>query len=190
MFIGLLPNDDVRDAIAEHQRRWYWNAGSLPTRPERLHLTLHFLGEINATREHALRSALAGEDVAPFELALRTPECWAGGITVLRPDDNAMLQDLHARLAARLSRVGIAPMRGSFAPHVTLARGARRGERGTARGHAPDGLDHHGLRSCMVTPRPAGALRSSGLVRNRLKSGRYRHLAYVKLALGSGETFG
>ena len=124
LFIGLLPNDEVRDAIAEHQRRWYWNAGSLPTRPERLHLTLHFLGEIDATREHALRSALAGEDVAPFELALRTPECWAGGITVLRPDDNAMLQDLHARLAARLSRVGIAPMRGSFAPHVTLARGA------------------------------------------------------------------
>ena len=124
LFIGLLPDDEVRDAIAEHQWQWYWNAGSLPTRPERLHLTLRFLGEIDATHEHALRNALAGEDVAPFELALRTPECWAGGIAVLRPDDNAMLHDLHARLAAPLSGVGIAPMRGSFAPHVTLARGA------------------------------------------------------------------
>ena len=124
LFIGLLPDDEVRDVIAEHQRQWYWNAGSLPTRPERLHLTLHFLGEIDATREHALRSALAGEDVAPFELALRTPECWASGIAVLRPDESVALKDLHTRLTARLSHIGIAPMRGSFTPHVTLARGA------------------------------------------------------------------
>jgi RNA 2',3'-cyclic 3'-phosphodiesterase len=124
LFIGLLPADEVRGAIADHQRHWYWSGGSLPTRPERLHLTLHFLGEINATREHALRSALAGEDVAPFELLLQTPECWAGGIAVLRPDENTALDDLHARLTARLSHIGIAPMRGGFAPHVTLARGA------------------------------------------------------------------
>ena len=124
LFIGLLPDDQVRDAIADHQQHWYWNAGSLPTRPARLHLTLHFLGEIDATREHALRNALAGEDVAPFELVLQTPEGWAGGIAVLRPDEHAALDDLHARLTARLCHVGIAPMRGSFAPHVTLARGA------------------------------------------------------------------
>ena len=124
LFIGLMPDDEVRGAIAEHQRRWYWNAGSLPTRSGRLHLTLHFLGEIDATREHALRSALAGEDVAPFELTLRTPECWSGGIAVLRPDENAMLHDLRVRLAARLSQTGVASMRGSFVPHVTLARAA------------------------------------------------------------------
>ena len=124
LFIGLLPDGDVRDAIAGHQQRWYWSAGSLRTQPARLHLTLHFLGEIDATREQALRSALAGEDVAPFELVLRTPECWAGGIAVLRPDEHAVLHDLHARLAARLLQAGVAPMRGSFAPHLTLARGA------------------------------------------------------------------
>ena len=124
LFIGLLPDDEVRVAIAEHQRRWYWSAGCFPTRPERLHLTLHFLGEIDATREHPLRSTLAGEDIAPFELALRTPESWAGGIAVLRPDESVALQDVHTRLATRLSRVGIASMRGSFVPHVTLARGA------------------------------------------------------------------
>jgi 2'-5' RNA ligase len=125
LFIGLMPDDDVRDAIAEQQHHWHWGAGALPTRPARLHLTLHFLGEIDATRENALRAALAGEDVAPFELVLRTPERWSGGVAVLRPDEHAALHDVHARLAARLLQAGIAPMRGGFAPHVTMARGAR-----------------------------------------------------------------
>ena len=128
LFIGLLPDDDVRDAIADQQRHWARGAGGQPTQSARLHLTLHFLGEIDATREHALRAALAGEDVAPFELVLRTPERWPGGIAVLRPDEHAALHDLHARLAARLLQAGIAPMRGGFAPHVTMARGARNAE--------------------------------------------------------------
>ncbi|MES1162213.1 MAG: 2'-5' RNA ligase family protein, partial [Rhizobacter sp.] len=94
LFIGLLPEAAVRDALVAHQRRWYWGDG-LPTRPERLHLTLHFLGEVDARREQALRDALAGEDVAPFELVLRTPDGWSGGVAVLRPDTHAALLDLH-----------------------------------------------------------------------------------------------
>ena len=124
LFIGLLPDDDVRDAIAEQRHHWHWGVGGLPTQPARLHLTLHFLGEIDATREHVLRAALVGEDVAPFELVLRTPERWSGGIAVLRPDEHAALHDLHARLAARLLQADIAPMRAGFAPHVTMARAA------------------------------------------------------------------
>jgi 2'-5' RNA ligase len=123
LFIGLLPTEAVRDAIVDHQARWYWGSG-LPTRPARLHLTLHFLGAIDATREQALRDTLAGEDVAPFDLVLRMPECWSGGIAVLRPNEHAALTDLHMRLARRLSHVGIAPLREDFTPHVTLARSA------------------------------------------------------------------
>ena len=123
LFIGLLPDADVRDALIAHQQRWYWSDG-VPTRADRLHLTVHFLGEIDATREWALRSALAGEEVAPFDLVLRTPECWSGGVAVLRPDDHPALNDLHARLAGRLLQAGIASYRTDFKPHVTLARGA------------------------------------------------------------------
>ena len=123
LFIGLMPGADVRDELIEHQRRWYWGGGA-PTRPDRLHLTVHFLGEIDATREWALRNALAGEEVASFDLVLRTPECWSGGVAVLRPDDHPALNDLHARLASRLLQAGIASQRADFKPHVTLARGA------------------------------------------------------------------
>jgi len=123
LFIGLMPDAEVRDALTAHQQHWYWGAGA-PTRADRLHLTLHFLGEIDATREWALRNVLAGEDVAPFDLVLRTPECWSGGVAVLRPDDHPALNDLHARLAGRLLQAGIASHRADFTPHVTLARGA------------------------------------------------------------------
>ena len=123
LFIGLMPDADVRDALIDHQLRWYWGLGA-PTRPERLHLTVHFLGEIDATREWVLRSALAGEEVAPFDLVLRTPECWSGGVAVLRPDEHPALHDLHARLAGRLLQAGIVSHRADFKPHVTLARGA------------------------------------------------------------------
>jgi len=123
LFIGLMPDAEVRDALTKHQRRWHWGHG-LRTRADRLHLTVHFLGAIDATREWALRSALASEDVAPFDLVLRTPECWSGGVAVLRPDDHPALNDLHARLAGRLLQAGIASHRDDFKPHVTLARGA------------------------------------------------------------------
>ena len=123
LFIGLMPGADVRDALVDHQQRWYWGGGA-PTRPERLHLTVHFLGEIDATREQALRSALAGEEAVPFDLVLRTPECWSGGVAVLRPDAHSALHDLRARLAGRLLQAGIVSHRTDFTPHVTLARGA------------------------------------------------------------------
>jgi len=123
LFIGLLPDDGVRNALTVHQQLWFW-AGHRPMAKSQLHLTLHFLGEIDATREWALREALAGETVAPVELLLRTPECWSGGITVLRPDEHAALGDLQSRLASRLLQAGIAPHRDAFNPHVTLARDA------------------------------------------------------------------
>jgi RNA 2',3'-cyclic 3'-phosphodiesterase len=123
LFIGLMPDEAVRAALVEHQRHWHWGGGR-PTPRSRLHLTLHFLGEVDPIRELALRDALAGEMVAPFDLNLRTPQAWANGIAVLRPDEQVALRDLHARLAARLVLAGLAPMRGPWVPHVTLARHA------------------------------------------------------------------
>ena len=125
LFIGLLPAPQTRDALVEHQRHWRWPRGSRPTRPESLHLTLHFLGEVDAIHERALRDVLAAEQTAPFDLVLRTPQCWSGGIAVLRSDANAMLDDLHARVATRLVDADLVPPHGAWTPHVTLARDAQ-----------------------------------------------------------------
>ena len=124
LFIGLLPDPGTRDALVEHQRRWHWPRGARPTRPDSLHLTLHFLGEVDVMHERALREVLAAERIVPFDLVLRTPQRWGGGIAVLRSDANAVLDDLYERLAARLVDADLVPSRGAWKPHVTLARDA------------------------------------------------------------------
>jgi 2'-5' RNA ligase len=126
LFIGLLPDPDTRDKLVEHQRCWRWAHGARLTSPTSLHLTLYFLGEVDLAHERALRDVLAAEQTAPFDLVLRTPQCWSGGVTVLRPDANAVLDDLHERVAARLIAADFVPPRGAWTPHVTLARDAPR----------------------------------------------------------------
>jgi 2'-5' RNA ligase len=124
LFIGLVPDTGTRAALIEHQRRWHWPRGSRPTRPASLHLTLHFLDEVDVIHESALRDALAAERTAPFDLVLRTTQCWSGGIAVLRPDPNVVLDNLHERIAARLVDVDVMPPRSAWTPHITLARDA------------------------------------------------------------------
>ena len=123
LFIGLFPDEAVRAALVDHQQRWSWGRGR-PVGPLRLHLTLHFVGEIDAPHEAALRQALAGVEVVPFDLALRAVERWSGGVAVLRPDAQPALSEMHALCARRLLRAGITPRADAFTPHVTLARNA------------------------------------------------------------------
>jgi 2'-5' RNA ligase len=125
LFIGLMPDAGVCAQIASHQRQWFWPPDSRPTRPSQLHLTLHFLGEVEGDDEERLRDALATVEVEALHLVLRTPECWSGGVTVLRPDPDAALRALHARITRALAVRGLRSARErAWTPHVTLARDA------------------------------------------------------------------
>ena len=98
------------------------------TRVEGLHLTLHFLGDIDADQTAAAREALAeaGSESAPLLLEAggvgafpdigRPRVVWMG----VRPD-NRLLQ-LQQRLGGRLERAGLITSQNPFRPHVTLAR--------------------------------------------------------------------
>ncbi len=69
LFDGMLADDKVSGAIAHQQHRSHWGAGR-PAHPATgLHLTLHFHGEIDAPREHALRNALIGQRRRPVRVA-------------------------------------------------------------------------------------------------------------------------
>lgn len=124
LFVGLWPDEAVRDEIVAHAQTWVWPRQARPTRRERLHLTLCFLGELPTQRlpEVIERLPVAFE---PFELRLAQPEVWAGGVAVLRPlEIPAALHGLQQRLqwALRWHAAPWLPRRSSFAPHVTLAR--------------------------------------------------------------------
>jgi len=125
LFVALWPGPAVRDALVAQQALWHWPAGVRPVAPERLHLTLHFLGAVPDDRFEAVAAALALGPSAPIELRLDRGEVWPRGIAVLGPAAvPPALTALHARLAGALTGAGVTPESRPYRPHVTLARHA------------------------------------------------------------------
>ena len=124
LFIALWPDAGTRAAIAAWSEQWQWHAAAKRVRVERLHLTLHFLGDVARARLPALRQAL-DLPFAPFSIALARSALWPGGIAVLEPEQMPpRLRQLHAALGEALQRIAL-PVEGrEFRPHVTLARRA------------------------------------------------------------------
>lgn len=113
---------ELRDSsapLADKRPRW--------VRPESLHVTLKFIGEVSATKLDGIRSALSAiRSDAPVDLQFRGlgffPDekyprvLWAG----LNASVNlaALAVDIERALEAQ----GIAPDKRAFTPHLTLAR--------------------------------------------------------------------
>ncbi|AMO21701.1 RNA 2',3'-cyclic phosphodiesterase [Ramlibacter solisilvae] len=125
LFTALWPPPPVREAIARWQHQWQWPPGAAVVPTDRLHITLHFLGNVPAARVDGLRAALRLPST-PFRLDLGRPGLWGGGIAVLSPDCvPEALGALHERLAAALTAAGLPTEERPYKPHVTLARRAR-----------------------------------------------------------------
>lgn len=126
LFLALWPDDATRIALAAWQHSWNWPAGARVVRSERLHLTLHFLGDVPATRVAALSGELRHLAFEPFPLEWGRGELWPGGIAVARPERiPGALDALHAALGRALVATGLAVDARPFKPHVTLARKAQ-----------------------------------------------------------------
>lgn len=127
LFVGLWPNDATRSELRRWQVACVWPPGARPTSPERLHLTLHFLGQVDRGLLPTLGAALDLPPTAPgFALRLGSAAVWPNGVAVLEPlDPPPALFDLHRRLGAALQRCGLPLDPRPFRPHATLARRAR-----------------------------------------------------------------
>lgn len=109
---------------------WRW------VRPEGIHLTLRFLGEVDAERDAAGRAAwrAALRPLPPFRFSLgaigrfpptgRPRVLWLG---VTEAGRGGLLPDLAERLERAARNCGFAAERRPFSPHLTLARAAREG---------------------------------------------------------------
>lgn len=125
LFLGLWPAPAVREALVRNARGWTWPPGARRTQPERLHATLHFLGNVEVERIAPLQQALP-RDWDGCLLELDRAEVWPGGIAVLEASHvPAPLLDLHARIAAVLQRLALPVETRRYRPHVTLARKAQ-----------------------------------------------------------------
>ena len=133
LFFALWPSDAVRGQCAAAARllKARNQAGGHLIKPERLHLTLLFLGDAVPPKQEAAALAAAGEvSGAPFTLKLdmaasfRNPGHipWWLGPHARVPE----LQGFYEELRGTLRTNGVSYDRGHFSPHLTVLRDAQR----------------------------------------------------------------
>lgn len=114
----------MREALAARADGWTWTPGARRTPAGKLHVTLHFLGDVAPARLAALRTRLA-VDWGGCELVLDREAVWPGGIAVLEASQvPPALAALHARLGERLQALDLPVETRRWRPHVTFARKA------------------------------------------------------------------
>ncbi|MCK9201977.1 MAG: RNA 2',3'-cyclic phosphodiesterase [Gallionella sp.] len=127
VFFALWPDAAERKAMADWQPPLRKLCGGKAMRPDTLHATLVFLGDVPAHRLEALK--LAAEEVGgePFELGLDSARYWghnhiAYAAPSVVPAPLALLVlDLEQRLRAHRFRLD----HHEYKPHVTLLRHAQ-----------------------------------------------------------------
>jgi RNA 2',3'-cyclic 3'-phosphodiesterase len=125
LFIGLWPDESVRDALQGHAERWGWTPPSRRVPRAKLHMTLHFLGGVPRERLPELVHGLAVR-FEPFMLRLDHAEVWRNQVAVLCPRSvPPPLTALHERLQLALGQLQQPSARETLLPHVTLARQAK-----------------------------------------------------------------
>jgi RNA 2',3'-cyclic 3'-phosphodiesterase len=124
LFLALWPGPLALRALVAWQARWAWPACAAVVPPERLHLTLHYIGPVPATRLSEVTHGLQ-VPMQRFDLEFDRGGLWPRGLAVLcasaLPD---ALAALHARLQAALERLDLPTESRPYRPHVTLARKA------------------------------------------------------------------
>jgi 2'-5' RNA ligase len=73
-----------RDALGQWRDGWTWPHNATPVHDQRLHLTLHFLGEVASERLPELIDALR-VPFSPFQLDFGRAALWPHGVAVLEP---------------------------------------------------------------------------------------------------------
>lgn len=106
------------------------------TAPDKIHLTLRFLGETSAAQSAQLVAGLApiAAQQAPFQLGLQTvgwfPNFRAPNVVWLGVSGARVeLEKLQRQVEDLVRRSGFAPEQRPFSPHLTIARTQRQAER-------------------------------------------------------------
>lgn len=128
LFFALQPSPDDLDRLASALPDDL-EAGRVIPR-ENLHVTLAFLGDLDAEQEAAARAAADGVQAPPVELSFTALAYWSGPRTrVLVPETiSAAAQTLRGELARRLRERGVPFDVRVWRPHLTVARKAHPAE--------------------------------------------------------------
>ncbi len=130
-FISIELPEPVRSHLAELQRLLR-QSGNLPVkwvRPESIHLTLKFLGNVASSRVPELSEAIskAVDGFGPIDLKIGAPGAFPNArsprvVWVGLEGQTDELSRLQASVERALNPLGFPPEKRSFAPHLTLGR--------------------------------------------------------------------
>ncbi len=130
-FLAIEVSDDVKSTLSELTNRLERGRidGLKAVRPENMHLTLKFFGDVSPTRVESIVGTItrAAKSIHPFTLRLgkvgaypssRNPRVlWVG-----LDGDVVSLQEAHSRIENALVDIDIKPDSRKFSPHLTVAR--------------------------------------------------------------------
>ncbi len=129
-FVAIELPEEVKERLAELQAELGAPGGGVRwMKPEAMHLTVKFLGEVPDKHLPAVCDAvsMAADWCRPFELAVRSAGCFParGGVRVVWAgveEPTGVLADLHATCQEVMFELGF-PVEGrAFSPHLTLGR--------------------------------------------------------------------
>jgi 2'-5' RNA ligase len=124
LFFALWPDEALRKALVAARDAAEGNLGR-PTHPLDLHITLVFIGTVDAALRDCVETAAGRVALAPFELTLRSLSGWPRQrIWAAIPEDTPPLSQLVDQLQQNLISCGLQPEARRYRPHVTLARKA------------------------------------------------------------------
>jgi 2'-5' RNA ligase len=99
------------------------------TKPSNVHLTVKFLGGVEASRIEQVRKAVerAARGIAPFEVEIGGTGCFPSPrsprvLWVGLPDVPEALKQLHSNIETELDREGFPMEKRRFSPHLTIGR--------------------------------------------------------------------
>ena len=127
LFFALWPGDDARRELGRWARSLHELCTGRRVPTEKLHITLAFIGQIDAGRFDDIVAAARSVQPQRFTLRMDRPGYWTHnhiawlGSSEVPPELAGMVGDLRAVLA----QAGVPFDPKAFAPHVTLVREAR-----------------------------------------------------------------
>ena len=127
IFIALDIPGEIRARMIEYTERARALAPEARwARPEGLHVTLKFIGEVNETRFEQIKAALAAVKAAPFEVAFEKagffPTAKAPRVFWIGVEGGEALPRLAALIDDATHTVEIPREERPYSPHLTLAR--------------------------------------------------------------------
>lgn len=129
LFVALRPPTTIREAclaaMDDGPAGWAWQDD------EQLHVTLRYIGEVERPVAEDIAAMLESFRCPPVEMALDGVGWFdhgPRGALFARVAPKAPLEALHVKLDRALVRLGLAPERRAFLPHITMARRRRASE--------------------------------------------------------------